>query len=135
MHEWTPILVMMNNYFHDVATALLATSAAAAWGLRAALVRGGLSPDHPAARIIYRALTRTALLALAWIVLGGIPRTIYFTRYEWWDAASKGIVGALVIKHLVMFIMVAGGAALWADIRRRLPPNPPGGGDAEGGGR
>lgn len=120
MNEWLPILVMLNNYFHDVATALLVTSAVAMLALGRILESRGIEPDQPAYRTIYAFLSRLAGVALIWIIIGGIPRTIYFQRFEWWDAASKGIVAALVAKHIVMGALVLAGLALWLRIRRRL---------------
>lgn len=120
MNDWLPIIIMMNNYFHDVATALLVTSAVAMLALGRILEQRGLEPGHPVHRTIYTFLSRLALAALGWIIIGGIPRTIFFQRFEWWDAASKGIVAALVVKHIVMGGLVIAGVVLWLRIRRRL---------------
>lgn len=115
------IALMMNNYFHDVATALLMASAFALWAL---LRRYEASPrDAGAARYfleIQAAMKKLARFSLAWIVLGGIPRTIFYVEFEWANAAGRGQVAALAVKHVIAFAFVVGGAVLWARLRRRV---------------
>ncbi len=115
------IALMMNNYFHDVATALLIASAFALWVM---LRRYDAAPrGADAARYfldLHRSMARLARFSLAWIVLGGIPRTIWYGDFEWANAAGRGQVVALVVKHVVAFGFVAGGAVLWARLRRRV---------------
>ena len=115
------IALMMNNYLHDVATALLLASAIA---LAVMLRRYDASPRGPdAARYfldLHRSMARLARLSLAWIVLGGIPRTIWYGEFEWANAAGRGQIAALLVKHVVAFVFVAAGAALWARLRRRV---------------
>ena len=114
------LAIMMNNYFHDVATALLVGSATALW----VMVKRYEPTDGPAAgRYLLRinaAMTKLARISLAWIVLGGIPRTIFFMDFEWANAVGKLQVPALVLKHVLIFAMVAAGAWLWLKLRRKI---------------
>jgi hypothetical protein len=115
------IALMMNNYFHDVATALLAASAFALWVLLRRYEAGARGPE--AARYfleIQRAMAKLARFALAWIVLGGIPRTIWYTEFEWANAAGRGQVAALVVKHVVAFGLVVFGVAFWRRLKARV---------------
>jgi len=109
----TAVLIILNNYFHDVATAVLLSSAVVL------LVIARTAGEEALARA-YPALTRFARGALAWIVVGGIPRTIFFTRYEWDPAVVKGIVPALVVKHTLMAAAVVAGSVMWVRIGRRV---------------
>jgi hypothetical protein len=65
-------------------------------------------------------MTRLARFSIAWIVLGGIPRTIFYTRFEWANAAGRLQITALVVKHVVAFGLVAFGAWFWLRLRRRV---------------
>jgi len=115
------IALMMNNYFHDVATALLGASAFALVVLLRRYEAGPRGPD--AARYFLEIAERMAKLArfsLAWIVLGGIPRTIWYGEFEWANAAGRGQVAALVVKHVLAFGFVAAGVAFWIRLRRRV---------------
>ena len=114
------IALMMNNYFHDVAPALLLASAVALWAM---LRRWDPAGGPGAARYflaIHRSMTRLARVSLAWIVLGGIPRTIWYGEFEWANAAGRGQVAALLLKHVLAFAFVAGGVWLWVGLRRRV---------------
>jgi hypothetical protein len=115
------VAIMMNNYFHDVATALLAASAVALVALLRLHERAGGGPD--AARLfldMHRTMARLARFSLAWIVLGGIPRTIWYADFEWANAAGRGQVAALAVKHVVAFALVVAGAVLWRRLGRRV---------------
>lgn len=115
------IALMMNNYFHDVATALLAASAFALWVLLRRYEGG--PRGHEAARYfleIQRSMVKLARFSLAWIVLGGIPRTIWYADFEWANAAGRGQVAALIVKHVVAFVLVGFGIAFWLRLRARV---------------
>ncbi len=115
------IALMMNNYFHDVATALLAASAFALWVLLRRYETGERGVE--AARYfleIQRSMAKLARFSLAWIVLGGIPRTIWYADFEWANAAGRGQVPALMVKHVVAFVLVGFGIAFWRRLRARV---------------
>jgi len=106
------MLVILNNYFHDVATATLLSSAVILLVLgRQARLWG--EPERLALARSYRSLTLFARGALAWIILGGIPRTIFFYRAEFIPAAQKNIVPDLAVKHIVLVSAVVIGAIMW----------------------
>ncbi len=114
------VVLMMNNYFHDVATALLAASGVALWAMLRAWERDG---GADAARFfvrIYRSMARLARFSLAWIVLGAVPRIIFYGEFEWANAAGRAQVPALIVKHVLAFAFVAAGAWLWIRLRRRV---------------
>lgn len=119
--EWATIAVMMNNYFHDVATALLAASAV----LMIVVLRPlGDRPSSEAARFalgLYPGMTTLAKISLIWILVGGVPRTIFFTRVELaTGVGTAGISVALAVKHIIMFALVAWGAIEWRRLARRV---------------
>lgn len=110
--DWTSIAIIINNYFHDLATALLLTSAVILWVLGRQAERGVVAERRALARA-YPTLVKFAWGALAWIIVGGVPRTIFFTRYEWDPAVLKGIVPALIVKHCLMVTAIVVGALMW----------------------
>lgn len=114
------VALMMNNYLHDVATALLLASGLALWAMLRAWERDGRPEAARFFVAIHGRMAGLARLALAWIVLGGIPRTIWYGEFEWANAAGRGQVAALVAKHVVAFAFVLAGAALWVRLRRRV---------------
>ena len=110
--DWTSILIIINNYLHDVASAVLLSSAVILYVLGRQAERAGADEHRVFARA-YPVLTRFAWGAIAWIIVGGIPRTIFFTRYEWDPAVIKGIVPALILKHVLMVAAIVIGAFMW----------------------
>jgi len=110
--NWTSIIIIINNYFHDLATGLLLSSAVILWVLGRRAEQGGALERLALARA-YPTLVRFARGAFAWIILGGIPRTIFFTRYEWDPAVVNGIIPALMVKHVFMVTVIIIGAIMW----------------------
>lgn len=116
----TGILIMLNNYFHDVATALLVSSAFVMWTLAKKYDPAAI-PELAAYYVgCYHRVTQLAKIALIWIILGGIPRSIAYRDYEWANAVGNGQVPALIGKHIVVGTMVAIGAYLWLRLRKRI---------------
>lgn len=120
--EITPglgVAIMMNNYFHDVATALMAASGFCIFALAKTCDE---FDDRVAVRFYlrtYRRMGRIFRCSLYWIVIGGIPRTIFYTSFEWANAAGKGQVPALMVKHILMVVLVVWGIAAWRRLKAR----------------
>ncbi|MDZ4169862.1 MAG: hypothetical protein U1E26_09420 [Coriobacteriia bacterium] len=113
------VLIIMNNYFHDVATAMLFSSALIVWllGRRVERDGGDAAAWFPGA---YATLSSIAKWSIVWIVVGGIPRTIFFGDVEWnmADPSNKYLFTALMIKHALMWIFVIAGSVMWLRIRK-----------------
>jgi hypothetical protein len=106
------MLVILNNYFHDVATATLLSSAVILFVLGGQARKWG-QPERLALARSYKTLSLFARGALAWIIIGGIPRTIFFYRAEFIPAAQKNIIPDLAVKHIVLVSAVVVGAIMW----------------------
>ena len=109
------ILIILNNYFHDVATATLLSSGVIMYVLGRQAKSGGAGERRALARA-YHTLTRFAQGALAWIIIGGIPRTIFFNQYEFIPAQTNGIVADLIVKHVFLVSAVIAGSIMWLRI-------------------
>ena len=109
------IFVMLNNFFHDFSVAVLFASL-----MVLAFVYRTMG-DRPSdeilqfARLLYRWMNRLIIGAWVWIIVGGVIRTLAYEEYEWMEAAGKGQVAALVIKHILLVSFVFGGT--WLQIR------------------
>jgi cytochrome c oxidase assembly factor CtaG len=120
MSESAAIVLMMNNYLHDVATALLIASGYVMW-----VLWKNLSPEagHDAIRYfvrIYYRITRLSQFSFVWILLFGIPRVIFYKEFEWSNMAGRGQVPALIVKHILAFSLVFTGVALWIKVRKKV---------------
>lgn len=119
MSDALALAVIFNNYFHDLATGVLFGSGVVMWTI-ARLVRPATTDGLAALTRIYRIASRFALGSLVWIVVGGIPRAIFFTRFEWDPADVRGLTVALVVKHVLLFSAVGAGGSLWWRTKRLI---------------
>jgi hypothetical protein len=111
---------MMNNYLHDVATALLVASGYTIWLLGRRLEPSS-GPDTMRYFVrLYRGLSRLALFSFFWIIAGGIPRVIFYAEFEWSNMAGRGQIPALIVKHILAFALVFAGMAVWLKERKRV---------------
>lgn len=113
------ILIFMNNYFHDVATAFLISSAFIMW----VLYKNYNGEDESISRYFiktYEIVTKFAKFSLIWIIIGGIPRIIAYKEFEWSNALGKGQIAALMVKHILIGIMVICGIYLWTKLHKMV---------------
>lgn len=114
------VAIMMNNYFHDMATGLLVGSSFALH----AIIRIQASMSTPEATLFFlktnRQMIKLFKFALWWVILGGIPRTIFYTSFEWANAADKLQIPALAVKHIMMFAAVVWGIYAWRRMQAKV---------------
>lgn len=120
MSKTAGIMLMMNNYFHDVATALLLASGIAMWVIYKKFADTDKIEVRDYFLRLYDSITLLARFSLAWIILGGIPRTYFYKEFEWAQYAGKGQIPALIVKHVLAFIFVGSGAYVWLKIRSKV---------------
>lgn len=114
------VAIMMNNYFHDVATALMAASA---FTLHAIFRVQAVRNDVASTRFFidtYDIMVKFFRFAIFWIIIGGIPRTIFYTSFEWNHFADRLQIPALMVKHVLMFVLVVWGVIAWKRLKRRV---------------
>lgn len=118
------ILLMLNNYVHDVATGLLLISALwLGWTARDL----GADPSPELIGVFFRSYRRCIHFvfgSIVVIVVTGIIRTWNFMDFEWTPALGKGLVPVLVAKHVLIFSMLGAGGYAWRGLRRRLKALP-----------
>ena len=111
------LFVMLNNYFHDLAVAFLFASS-----LMAHLVVRELQ-DLPSMHLV-RTLRRVAWGSLAWVILGGVVRVIFYKEYEWLPRAGTAQVPVLIVKHVVMIGLTVWGLIGVITLQRKYPDGP-----------
>ena len=114
------VAIMMNNYFHDMATGLLVGSGFALH----AIIRIQAVMNTPEATLFFlktnAKMKKLFKFALWWVVLGGVPRTIFYTSFEWANAADKLQIPALAVKHVMMFAVVVWGVIAWRRMQKTV---------------
>ncbi len=114
------VAIMMNNYFHDVATAMLI---ATSFTLHA-IVRIQATMNTQTATLFFLKthdkMVKLFRFALWWVIIGGIPRTIFYTSFEWANAADKLQVPALMVKHVMIVTLVVWGVIAWRRLKLKV---------------
>ena len=114
------VAIMMNNYFHDMATGLLVGSGFALH----AIIRIQAAMNTTEATLFFlktnRQMVKLFKFALWWVVLGGVPRTIFYASFEWANAADKLQIPALAVKHVMMFTAVVWGVVAWRRMQKTV---------------
>ncbi len=111
---------MISNYSHDIATAFLAVSGFAMWLLSKKYPVSGNSDLIHYFISLYASVKRMAMYSLAWILIAGVPRVVFYKQFEWTSIAGDLQVVAIAIKHIVMFLLVGTGALYWIRLDKRV---------------
>lgn len=113
----TGILIMTNNYLHDLCTAVLLVSVlGAVWVGRKAI----RAPDEAGVELwkVSRRFRLMAWLALALVLAFGYVRAVNYKEFEWNTAVQHGQVAALIVKHIVLISVTGLGIYHLVKIRR-----------------
>lgn len=116
----TAILVMLNNYFHDFATALVVVSTYGMLLIVRHAERSGGREVKEMALALYPRMVHLAGGSVIFVFFAGIIRSFTFREYEWNDAVRTGLVYAIMIKHVILFILFAYGIYLWVKVYRSI---------------
>ncbi|MDF1564829.1 MAG: hypothetical protein P1V51_17435 [Deltaproteobacteria bacterium] len=114
------VVVMMNNYLHDVATALFVSSGVALWAIQKHHLDLSVREANLYFLRLYGSMSRLAKFSLIWILVGGVPRLYFYVDFEWANAVGKVQVPALIVKHVMIFIAVGAGVWLWTRLRKKV---------------
>ena len=114
------IVIMLNNFFHDFSVALLFASLVIMSLLERASRKEDFVNRLDFAKEIYRGLNKVVIGAWIFIIVGGVVRTITYVDYEWSEAAGRGQVAALIVKHVLLILFVVAGTWLQLRLRKKL---------------
>ena len=96
------LVVMLNNYFHDLAVAFVFAAS-----LMAHLVLRYWEGKPPPKLV--QTLTRVAWGALAWVIVAGAIRSYFFREYEWFPKAGTAQQPVLMVKHVLLVALTIWG--------------------------
>jgi len=117
---WLGVAVMMNNYFHDVATALMLASGFTLY----TVYRMQIPLNDQIATLyflrIFKKMVTLFRFAFWWIIIGGVPRTVFYVAFEWNHFADKQQVPALMVKHVLMAAAVVWGVVAWRRLKQKV---------------
>lgn len=114
------ILIILNNFFHDLASAMWFCGTLTLLGI----VREGEKIEGTETRAFSKALffriRKVTNWSLVFVLLGGVVRAINYQKYEWLPALGRGQVGLLLVKHALLFVIVAVALILQVKLAKKI---------------
>jgi hypothetical protein len=98
------VVIMLSNYFHDLATGLLFGSMVAYF----VAVRAVEGRQPGLDRALFARFRPIVKWALAAVLLLGVPRMIFYYDYEYLPAAGRDQITALIVKHVFLVGVTVG---------------------------
>jgi len=113
-------VLVLNNYCHDIATAMLMASGIIMWVILRRLGNTASPEVRSFMFSLYAGISKIVTFSLIWLAAGAVPRILTFSTFEFADARAKDHLPGLMAKHLSAFAMILGGAYLWISLIRRI---------------
>ena len=114
------ILVMMNNYFHDLAAGIVFVTGITMY----VMVQKAIENDTRAAKEIvlgvYPKLVHIVGGSIIFMLFAGVIRTFTYKEFEWANAVGNSQVPAIVVKHIVLGGIFFYGIALWIKAHKKI---------------
>lgn len=116
-----PVLIMLSNYFHDLAVAFLFGSFILLGIMYKVYIELNKKKEFKKfLREVYNYFSKIIIIAWSWIIIGGIIRTVNYRQYEWLPAAGRGQIGALVVKHVILVVLVVSGVYMQYKFKNKV---------------
>ena len=119
-------LIVLNNYFHDLAVSLVFVTAVAMFLLVRYAERPALRMGTPGTEFKGLALFVVSRLgAVFWgsvfyVIAGSVSRVWNMSEFEWADAVRNGQTLALTAKYVMLAVLFACGICLWIMARGKV---------------
>lgn len=114
------ILVMLNNYFHDFATALVVVCTYGMLLMMKYAEQSGGQDSRQMVLALYPKMVHVTGGSVAFVFIAGIVRAFTYKEFEWHDAIAAGQVAALMVKHVILFLLFAYGIYLWVIVHKKV---------------
>ncbi len=114
------MLLMINNYCHDIATAMLMASGITMWIIMRRLEDTGSPEGLSLLLSLYQRISKIVTFSLIWIAAGAVPRILTFSSFELNVAVTDNRLPGLMARHIVSFAMTLAGAYLWISLIKRV---------------
>ena len=114
------ILVMMNNYFHDLAAGIVFVCGVMMFTMVKASNNIGSKPAKEIVLRVYPTLVHIIGGSIIFMLFAGVIRTFTYKEFEWANAVGVGQVYAIMVKHVVLGAIFFYGIALWVKAHRKI---------------
>lgn len=114
------ILLFLNNYFHDLATAMMFVCGYTMFVLFNKAEKRGTKESMSLFLEVYPKLVHLNAGALIFVVMAGIIRTFTYEQFESNSALARAEVPVLMLKHVLLGGLTAYGIFLWVRVHRKV---------------
>ncbi len=118
--DFVSILVMINNYFHDFATAVIIVGTYGMWLMLGYAVKNGDKDLSSSVAALYPRLLHVTGGTLALLLMAGIVRSFTYKWFEWVEALGMAQILVLVFKHVLMFGIAGYGIYVWVGMHKKV---------------
>lgn len=114
------VFVLMNNYFHDVATAMLLVASLLMMFMIREVERHGNIETKKLFLDVYPKISHIIGGTIVFIIMAGIVRTFTYKDFEWANAVGNEQVPAIIVKHVLVVLFLFFGFRGWIRVHRRV---------------
>lgn len=114
------ILVMMNNYFHDLAAGIVFVCGVTMYVMVKKAMAMGSREAKEIVLGVYPTLVHIIGGAIIFMLFAGVIRTFTYKDFEWANAVGVGQVYAIMVKHVVLGGIFFYGIALWIKSHKKI---------------
>lgn len=114
------ILVMMNNYFHDLAAGIVFVCGVMMFVMVKRAISMGSREAKELVLGVYPTLVHIIGGAIIFMLFAGVIRTFTYKDFEWANAVGVGQVYAIMVKHVVLGGIFFYGVALWISSHKKI---------------
>lgn len=114
------ILLFLNNYFHDLATAILFVCGYTMFVMFNKAEKRGTKESIMLFLDVYPKLVHLNAGALVFVIMAGIVRTFTYEQFESHSALASAEVPVLMLKHVLLGGLTAYGIWLWVRVHRKV---------------
>lgn len=114
------ILLFLNNYFHDLATAMMFVCGYTMFVLFNKAEKRGSKESMSLFLEVYPKLVHLNASALIFVIMAGIIRTFTYEQFESNSALARAEVPVLMLKHVLLGGLTAYGIFLWVRVHRKV---------------
>ncbi|MDH4099816.1 MAG: hypothetical protein OEV28_04515 [Nitrospirota bacterium] len=116
----TDILLFLNNYFHDLATAILFVCGYTMFVMFGKAEKRGTRESMILFLEVYPRLVHLNAGALIFVIMAGIVRTFTYEEFESQSALGQAEVPVLMLKHVLLGGLTFYGIWLWIKVHRKV---------------
>ncbi len=114
------VLVMLNNFFHDFATAIMVVCTFGMFFTVRYISDNGDRELKKLASSLFPRIMHTTIVTTVLLLMAGIVRSFTYKWFEWVEVLGNSQIIVLGFKHVVMFSFFAYGIYIWVGIYRKV---------------